>query len=83
MFRKSLTSVSNMKLFSTLKASTEFEINKIANYSNYFEIYNVDVLFFVNKSEIQSKYNDLLKILNSTSFKSEVEYVKYKSILDN
>ena len=68
---------------STLKANLTFEINKIANYSNYFEIYDIDILFFINKTELESKYNNLLKTLNSNSFKSEIEYNKYKNVLDN
>jgi hypothetical protein len=68
---------------STLKPNLTFEFNKIANYSNYFELYNIDVLFFINKSELETKYNNLLKILNSTSFKNENEYSKYKNVLDN
>jgi hypothetical protein len=68
---------------STLKPNLTFGFNKIANYSNYFELYNINVLFFINKSELETKYNNLLKILNSTSFKSENEYNKYKNVLDN
>lgn len=83
MFRTFLTSVSKLKTISTLKASSSFEINKIANYSNYFEIYDIDILFFINKTELESKYNNLLKTLNSNSFKSENEYNKYKNVLDN
>ena len=68
---------------STLKPNLTFGFNKISNYSNYFELYNINVLFFINKSELETKYNNLLKILNSTSFKSENEYNKYKNVLDN
>jgi hypothetical protein len=45
---------------STLKTNLTFGFNKIANYSNYFELYNIDVLFFINKSELETKYNNLV-----------------------
>lgn len=68
---------------SNLKTASKSEINKISNYSNYFELYNIDVLFFINKSELKTKYDNLLKSLNATRFQSENEYNKYKNVLDN